>query len=248
MIEILFPAFLISLVLVGIHAYFGLEIIRRGIIFTDLAIGQWAAFGSALTLLWWEGRFLYPVSLAFALAGGGLIGLLSRRGGHHAEPLIGLMYALGIAGVFLLLAQSPHGLETIQHLMAYDILFTPLSAVGKHALLYLGIGVLLFFTRRMHPAWAEAIFFFSFSATVTSSVQLAGVLVVFVLLIGPALIAYTLFGAGRTTLFWAWGIGTLLNLLALLGSYLWDLPTGYTVVAVQALVALGIAAGKLLSE
>lgn len=246
MIELLFPAFLISVVLVGIHSYFGLEIIRRGIIFTDLAIGQSAALGSALTLLLWEGRFLYPVSLAFALAGGGLIGLLSRRGGHQAEPLIGLMYALGIAGVFLLLAKSPHGLEAIQNLMAYDILFTPLAEVGMTALLYLGIGLLLFFTRHMQGEVGENLFFLSFAATVTSSVKLAGVLVVFVLLIGPALTALSLLGT-RHTLFWAWGLGTFFNLLALLGSYFLDLPTGYTVVAVQALVALAVAGGKLLA-
>jgi zinc/manganese transport system permease protein len=236
MIELLFPAFAVSLVLLGIHSYFGLEIIRRGIIFTDLAIGQWAAFGSALSLLLWDGHYLYPVSLAFALLGGSLIGLLSRKGGSHAEPLIGLMYALGIAGVFLLLAKSPHGLEEIQNLMAYDILFTPLAEVGKTALIYASLGALLWFTRKQVGPLREGIFFLSFAATVTSSVKLAGVLVVFVLLIGPALIA--LYLRLKHPLWVSWGLGLALNFLALLGSYYWDLPTGYAVVAVQALAAL----------
>jgi zinc/manganese transport system permease protein len=236
MIELLWPAFAVSLVLLGIHSFFGLEIIRRGIIFTDLAIGQWAAFGSALCLLLWEGQHLYPVSLAFALLGGGLIGLLSRKGGSQAEPLIGLMYALGIAGVFLLLAKSPHGMEEIQNLMAYDILFTPLAEIGKTALIYAALGTVLVLTRKLEGPLREGIFFLSFAATVTSSVKLAGVLVVFVLLIGPALIA--LYLRVKHTLWVAWGLGLLLNLGALTASYFWDLPTGYAVVAVQAGAAL----------
>ncbi|PIQ24744.1 metal ABC transporter permease [bacterium (Candidatus Blackallbacteria) CG17_big_fil_post_rev_8_21_14_2_50_48_46] len=247
MIELLLPAFLVSVVLLGIHSYFGLEIIRRGIIFTDLAIGQWAAFGSALTLVLWDGKFMYPVSLGFALAGGLLIGALSRRSGHQAEPMIGLMYASAIAGVFLLLAKSPHGMEEIQNLMAYDILFTPLVEVGKTALIYAGLGSLLYFTRKLQGRLRELIFFLSFAATVTSSVKMAGVLVVFVLLIGPALISLYFFGGSRFTLLWAWGLGILLNLAALLGSYYLDLPTGYSVVAVQALAALLVGSGFVLA-
>jgi zinc/manganese transport system permease protein len=244
-IELLLPAFLVSVVLLGIHSYFGLEIIRRGIIFTDLAIGQWAAFGSALSLLLWDGKFLYPLSLGFALGAGLLIGALSKRRSAQAEPLIGLMYAAGMAGVFLLLARSPHGMEEIQNLMAYDILFTPLSEVGKTALLYSCLGVFLLWMRHKKGLLKEALFFLGFAATVTSSVKLAGVLVVFVLLIGPAIIALSLFR--KHTLLWAWGLGTLLNLAALLGSYWLDLPTGYAVVAVQAVVALLVGSLSLLS-
>ena len=245
MIELLFPAFLVSIVLLGIHSYFGLEIIRRGIIFTDLAIGQWAAFGSALSLLLWNGHYIYPLSLSFALGAGLLIGVLSKRKSQQAEPLIGLMYAAGIAGVFLLLARSPHGMEEIQKLMAYDILFTPLSEVTTTAIFYSLLGGLFFVIRKQQGLLKEGLFFLGFAATVTSSVKLAGVLVVFVLLIGPAVIALSLFR--KHLLLWAWGLGTLLNLGALLGSYWLDLPTGYAVVAVQAVAALVIGSLSLLS-
>ncbi|PKL77940.1 MAG: metal ABC transporter permease [Candidatus Melainabacteria bacterium HGW-Melainabacteria-1] len=235
MIELFLPAFAVSVVLLGIHSYFGLEIIRRGIIFTDLAIGQMAALGTAVALLLFEGHFVYPVSLAFALLTGLLIGLLSRRE-RNVEPLIGLLYALGLAGVFLLLSRSPHGVEEMQNLMAYDILFTPLTAVGQTAVLYAGIGLVLWLTRNLQGLARELIFFVCFAATVTSSVKLAGVLVVFALLVAPALLAAYL--PVRHKLATAWLLGTLVNLAAMALSFYADLPTGYTVVFAQTLVAL----------
>lgn len=235
MIEILLPAFAVSVVLLGIHSFFGLEIILRGILFTDLAIGQLAALGSAVSLLFFEGRWLYGWSLGFALLGGLLIGLASRRE-RNIEPLIGLLYALGLSGVFLLLSRSAHGMEEIQNLMAYDILFTPMSDVLKTAALYAGIGVILWLSRKLTGLWRELVFFLSFAATVTSSVKLAGVLVVFALLVAPALIASYL--PMRHKLAWAWVIGTVINLGALALSFKADLPTGHTVVFVQAAAAL----------
>lgn len=229
------PAFAVSVVLLGIHSFFGLEIIRRGIIFTDLAIGQVAALGSAVSLLCFEGHHLYPISLGFALAAGLLIGLLSRRE-QNIEPIIGLMYALGISGVFLLLSRSPQGMEEIQKLMAYDILFTPMSEVLKTAGLYAGLGLVLFFTRKLQGLWRELVFFTVFAATVTSSVKLAGVLVVFSLLVSPALIAIYL--PGRFKLAMAWGIGVLVNAAAVMLSIKFDLPTGYSVVFAQTAAAM----------
>lgn len=235
MLELFLPAFAVSVVLVGIHAFFGLEIIRRGILFTDLAIGQLAALGSAVALLFFEGKGLYLCSLGFALAGGLLIGLAARAE-RNIEPLIGLLYALGLSGMFLLLTRSAHGLEEIQNLMAYDILFTALPEVGKTAVLYAGIGLLLWQSRRLPGLWRELAFFVCFAATVTSSVKLAGVLVVFALLVAPALIAAYLPIGHKLPL--AWGIGILANLGALALSYFADLPTGHTVVFVQCCLAL----------
>ncbi len=221
--------------LLGIHSYFGLEIIRRGIIFTDLAIGQMAALGTAISLLFFEGQHVYWISLSMSLAAGLLIGLLSRRE-RNVEPLIGLMYALGISGVFLLLSRSAHGMEEIQNLMAYDILFTDLAEVGKTAVLYAVLGGVLFFSRKLEGLARELLFFLCFAATVTSSVKMAGVLVVFALLVSPALMA--LYLPGKHKLWSAWGIGTLVNLLAVFVSFKADLPTGYSVVCAQTLMAM----------
>lgn len=249
MIEIFWPAFAVSIVLLGIHSYFGLEIIKRGILFTDLAIGQLAALGSAIALLCFEGRHLYACSLGMALAGGLLIGLASRRE-RNIEPLIGLLYALGLAGVFLLLSRSAHGTEEIQKLMAYDILFTPMEDVIKTAAIYLGLGGVLWACRRLSGLWRELVFFLTFAATVTSSVKLAGVLVVFALLVAPALVAAYLPFKHKLPI--AWAVGTAVNLAALYVSFKADLPTGYTIVFAQAAVALiaaliAIAAGRSLN-
>ncbi len=194
MTDILLTAFLLSIVLVGIHAFFGLEIIRRGIIFTDLAIGQMAALGAAIALCYFHGSFVYPVSLAFALFGGLLIAWAARHT-ENLEAFIGLLYAFGISAVFMVLSKSAHGMEEFQRLMAADILFTPVEDVFKTAVIYSALGMLMFFVyRKLEGFWKDALFFTAFAVTVTSSVKLAGVLIVFSLLVSPALIALRLNG------------------------------------------------------
>ena len=133
MTDILLSSFFLSVVLLGIHSFFGLEIIKRGIIFTDLAIGQMAALGAALSILLFEGHYLYPISLAFALIGGIAISFSAKRTVSH-EAFIGLLYAFGISSVFIVLSKSSHGIEMFDRLMASDILFTPLSDIIETAI------------------------------------------------------------------------------------------------------------------
>lgn len=236
MSDILLSAFLLSVVLLGIHSYFGMEIIKRGIIFTDLAVGQAAALGAAAALHFFHGAWQYPLSLAAALTAGLVIAVVVRRVGHP-EAFIGLTYALCIAGVSLLLSRTPHGTEELERLMAADILFTPLSEIARAAALYAAMGLLLAIaSRRTSPSIWDILFFLAFAVTVTSSVRLAGVLVVFALLVGPASIALR-FGASKP-LATAWVIGTAVNLVAVLASFAADLPTGHTIVFMQALAAL----------
>jgi zinc/manganese transport system permease protein len=135
MSDILLTAFLVSAVLLSINSYFGLEIIRRGIIFTDLAIGQMAALGAGLSLFFLEGEYLYPISLSLSLLAGLIIAVASRRS-NNVEAFIGLMYAFGLSGVYILLSKSYHGMEKFQNLMAADILFTPLEEILRTAILY----------------------------------------------------------------------------------------------------------------
>ncbi|MCX7678985.1 MAG: metal ABC transporter permease [Spirochaetes bacterium] len=234
--DVLITAFFLSLVLVGIHAYFGLEIIRRGIIFTDLAIGQMAALGTAIALFFFHGSIIYPISLACALAGGLLIAWAARHT-ENLEAFIGLLYAFGISAVYIVLSKSAHGMEAFQRLMASDILFTPFEAVMQTALIYFGIGTALFFIyKKLNGFWKDALFFTTFAVTVTSSVKLAGVLIVFALLVSPALMSLRI--GGKYLLMKAWIIGTVANLIAIAASYRFDLPTGYTVVFVNALAAI----------
>jgi zinc/manganese transport system permease protein len=238
MTDILLSAFVLSVVLLGIHSFFGLEIIRRGIIFTDLAIGQMSALGAALSILFFDGRFIYPLSLAFALLAGLAIAIASKRTLSH-EAFIGLLYAFGISGVFIILSKSAHGMEMFDKLMASDILFTPWPDIIETAIIYALLGLLLVFVYpRMKGFWKDTLFFVSFAATVTSSVRLAGVLIVFSLLVAPAYIALRI-NKGKLLLT-AWIIGTAVNLVSILVSYNLDLPTGYTLVFFHALLALSV--------
>jgi len=238
MADILLSAFVLSVVLLGIHSFFGLEIIRRGIIFTDLAIGQMSALGAALSILFFDGRFIYPLSLVFALLAGLAIAIASKRTLSH-EAFIGLLYAFGISGVFIILSKSAHGMEMFDKLMASDILFTPWPDIIETAIIYSLLGLLLVFVYpRMKGFWKDTLFFVSFAATVTSSVRLAGVLIVFSLLVAPAYIALRI-NKGKLLLT-AWIIGTAVNLVSILVSYNLDLPTGYTLVFFHALLALSV--------
>jgi zinc/manganese transport system permease protein len=239
MTDILLSAFVLSVVLLGIHSFFGLEIIKRGIIFTDLAIGQMSALGAALSILFLDGKYIYPVSLAFALLAGLLISLASKRTSSH-EAFIGLLYAFGISGVFIILSKSAHGTEMFDRLMASDILLTPWSDIVETGIVYTLLGfILVFVYPRMKGFWKDMLFFVSFAATVTSSVRLAGVLIVFSLLVAPAFIAIRL-NKWRLLLV-AWIVGTAINVLSILVSYNLDLPTGYTLVFFHALLALIVA-------
>jgi zinc/manganese transport system permease protein len=236
MISILLPAFILSVILLGIHSYFGLEIIRRGIIFTDLAIGQMAALGAGVSILFLGGAYLYPVSLASALAGGLLIAYASKKI-RNLETFIGMVYAAGFSGAFVLLSKSPHGMEDFQNLMASDILFTSMHEMLKTGLIYAFLGLFIFFFNKKTKGFLrDVLFFVTFAVTVTSSVRMAGVLIVFALLVAPAFVSINI--QKGNLLLKAWGIGTAINLAAIIISYNLDLPTGYTLVFAQAAIAV----------
>ena len=166
--DILFTAFLLSVVLVGIHSFFGMEILKRGIIFTDLAIGQMAALGAAFSLLFFEGQFLYPISLFFAFLGAFVIALATKVE-RLSEAFIGLIYAFGIATVFLILSKSPHGTEDFQRLLASDLLFVSLKDIYTTTGIYCLIGIALYLTGRFFKnQWKDISFFLLFAITVTS--------------------------------------------------------------------------------
>lgn len=236
MIELILPPLLLSVVLVGIHAFYGLEIIKRGIIFTDLAVGQTAALGAALSILLLGGEYLYPMTLLFSLAGGALVAIASKRE-RLLEAFIGLLYALASSATVLVLSKTPHGTEALQSLLAADILFTLPEAILDAFFLYAGIALLLYLFYRRTDGWVrELLFFLTFSVTVASSVKLAGVLVVFAMLVAPAFMVLKY--RCRRCLLAAWGLGTGLNMAGVMLSYAYDFPTGYMIVFVHALAAI----------
>lgn len=243
MVDILLPPLLLSVILLIVHSYFGIQIIRRGVIFTDLAVGQMAALGAAISVYLLEGAYIYFFSLSLALLTSLLIAYIQHRKDYTQEAFIGLLYALGISGVFIVMSRSPHGLDELNNLLAYDILFTGYSEIYKIAVLYLIVGALIYFlVEKSEGLKREFAFFTLFAITLTSSVKLAGVLVVFSILIAPTLISLKLFKKNhilKSTL-----VGSGLILFSLLLSYNFDLPTGYTIVFINALTAVAISLYK----
>ena len=235
MIEILLVPILLVLILVMMHAWFGARILQKGIIFTDLAIAQFAALGSAVSLGYFHGEYFYLLTLSFALLSAFLIAVASQRN-IKLEAFIGLLYVLGASGIMMVLSNSSEGMEHFKSLLASDILFTPMRDVLKSGAIYALIALAIW---KVYPKlegfYKELLFFSLLALTVTSSVHLAGVLVVFVLLIAPALMATAL--SFKNPLIASFAIGWFFSIIAIFLSYHYDLPTGYTIVFLGALLS-----------
>ncbi|UFH59749.1 metal ABC transporter permease [Sulfurovum mangrovi] len=237
LIEILWPSFVLIIFLVFIHAILGIEIIKRGVIFTDLAIGQMAAVGMAISIGFLDGNYQTLLTLFFAILGA-LFVTYATRYVEHIEAFIGILYAFGASSIMILLSNSPQGTELFAKLSAVDILFVSPHELIIPVLLYSMIAIFMFSVYpKMTGMVRELSFFILLALTVTSSVQLAGVLVVFVLLVAPALIALS--QQKFTPLYTAWGSGLFFSCIALVASYNFNLPTGYSIVFFQSLGVVG---------
>lgn len=236
MIDIFLIPLILTMVLVIIHAWFGTGILKRGIIFTDLAIAQFAALGSAVSLGYFHQEHLYLLAFSFALGAALFIAFASLRN-VNLEAFIGLIYVLGASGILMVLAHSAEGMEHFKSLLANDILFTTSDQLIRALFLYGGIGIALWQIYPRTKGFVRELLFFSLLAlTVTSSVQLAGVLVVFILLIAPVLVA-SMQSRFRPFPF-ALGFGWAISLIAVAVAFYADLPTGYTIVSIGALTAI----------
>ncbi|MCK4441581.1 MAG: metal ABC transporter permease, partial [Sulfurovaceae bacterium] len=151
----------------------------------------------------------------------------------------------GASGIIVLLSNTTQGTELFNKLQATDILFTTTSDLIEPFLLYSIVAILfLKFYHKLSGLYKEMLFFGLLALTVTSSVQLAGVLVVFVLLIVPAFIA--LLQNKFAQLPFAWIVGSTIIIMAMILSYHFDLPTGYTIVFIGSLC--GILSALLISK
>ncbi|UCF18506.1 MAG: metal ABC transporter permease [Gemmatimonadota bacterium] len=268
MLELMLPALVVSLILVGIHGYLGIHIIARGVIFVDLALAQvaalgWAAAGLGLSesLSAWLGIPAAEAGYAFGLTATLIAAaLLSLTRMEHdripQEAIIGIVYVVASAGTILLAAQAPRGSEHVEELLSGSLLWVTWPEILKTGAIYAVIGIIHWFLRdrfltiSMKPEdakargwsvrWWDFLFYGLFGVVVTSSVAIAGVLVVFSFLVIPAVIAFLYTSRPATLLAIAWSSGTVATLAGLYTSYRTDLPTGPTVVCVFAL-ALGVA-------
>ncbi|HXA96782.1 MAG TPA: metal ABC transporter permease, partial [Candidatus Dormibacteraeota bacterium] len=250
MLEFLWLPLLACLILTAIHVYLGLHVLARGVIFVDLALAQVAALGISVAFLAGhpiQSDAAYWYALAFTVAGAALFAASrAHRAPLPQEAVIGIVYAVSAAAAVLVVDRAPQGGEHIKTLLVGSILTVSGREVAELALLYGVIGALHVALRRplleisLDPDAARArglrlrawdlLFYVTFGIVVTSSVRLAGVLLVFSYLIVPASVAALLAGSVRGRLLIGWGVGALVSAAGLWASFAWDLPTGAAVV------------------
>ena len=267
MLQFLAPPFVASLILTGIHAYLGVHVVQRGVIFVDLSLAQIAAFGGAVALLLpFTGGdahepSVYWVSLAFTFVGAFVFATIrSRHAKIPQEAIIGICYAVASAASILAMSKATSESEHLKDMLVGNILAVSWPEVGKTALLYGAIGIFHFIFRhqflaisRDHAA-AEAsglstklwdfLFYASFGFVVTSSVSIAGVLLVFCYLIVPSVGAMLYAESIGKRLAIGWTMGTVVSALGVYLSLMLDLPTGATIVCTFGLVLIVMALVK----
>src|SRR5215469_3924232 len=202
----LLAPFVASLILTGIHAYLGVHVVERGVIFVDLSLAQIAALGTTIAVLYDiepHGFGAYAVSLLFTFIGAGVFSVVkTRKSRIPQEAVIGICYAVASAAAILAMSKSAEQTEHLKEMLVGNILTVSWFEVGKTAVLYGLIGLFHYIFRRkflmisMDPERAEAegintrlwdfLFYASFGFVVTSSVAIAGVLLVFCYLIVPS--------------------------------------------------------------
>lgn len=235
-LDILGPAVAAGLLVLSIHVPLGREVLKRGIIFIDLAIAQVAGLGVLAAGVWgWEGN-VWAVQMAAvgaALLAAALLNWTEKRWPQSQEALIGTLFILAATGSILLLAENPHGGEHLKDLLVGQILWSTWDMLVPVALLYAVLLAVWFGAReRIGPMG----FYVTFAFAVTASVQLVGVYLVFASLIIPAL---AMRGRGRCSgLIGAYLVGGVSFVLGVLLSALLDLPTGAVTVWAMAAVAL----------
>ena len=235
------PALLAGLLVLATHVPFGMQVLRRGIVFIDLAIAQIAGCGVlAASLLGWapQGAAAQAAALLAALAGAILLTWTEKRWPDVQEALIGTMFVLAATGATLLLAGNPHGGEHLTDLLVGQILWVSYGQLGVVAAVSAAVLAVWFgLGRRLGAAG----FYVLFAVSVTMSVQLVGVYLVFASLIVPALAVRR---RTRAPLALAYAIGALGYAVGLTLSVLWDLPTGPIIVWSLAVLGLPVFAWR----
>ncbi len=246
----LLAPFAASLILTGIHAYLGVHVVERGVIFVDLALAQIAALGATVAILVGmdpHGGASYWISLAFTFIGAAIFAFArTRQGRIPQEAFIGITYAVASGAAILLMSKATGETEHLKDMLVGNILAVSWGDVRKTALLYGAIGLFHYIFRRkfllisMNHGKEENLgfnvrlwdfaFYASFGFVVTSSVAIAGVLLVFCYLIVPSVGAMLFAERIGRRLAIGWTMGTLVSALGCLLSVWGDLPTGATIV------------------
>jgi zinc/manganese transport system permease protein len=246
----LLAPFVASLILTGIHAYLGVHVVERGVIFVDLALAQIAALGATMAILVGinpHAGAAYWISLGFTFLGAAIFSLARMRRVHiPQEAFIGIAYAVASAAAILAMSKATGETEHLKDMLVGNILAVSWEEVARTAVLYGAVGLFHYIFRKnfllisIHPEEAEKkgvsirlwdfLFYASFGFVVTSSVAIAGVLLVFCYLIVPSVGAMLFADRIGPRLAIGWTMGTLVSALGVYLSVVLDLPTGATIV------------------
>jgi zinc/manganese transport system permease protein len=243
-LSLLWLPFAVAICLVAIHTWFGIQVITRNIVFVDLALAQIAALGATVAFMLGhaaQGGASAAYSFAFTLAAALLLAFTRQWSGRiPQEALIGVLYVVAAATAFLLVDRAPQGAEHVKQILTGSILTVGIDDLLLVVPLYAAIGVAQALLARAFSArtsatalwWRDFLFYASFGLVVTSSVALAGVLLVFSFLIIPAAIGMLYAQGLARQLAIGWAAGSVASAIGLGVSFAWDLPTGAAMVCV----------------
>src|SRR5262245_35679461 len=251
-----------SLIIAGIHAYLGLHVVERGVIFVDLSLAQIASLGAAIAV--WQGAdphdpYVYWMSLGFTLIGALIFSLVKAQEARiPQEAFIGISYAVASAAVILTLSKATGESEHLRDMLVGNIVAVQWPEVWTTGAMYLGLGIFLYIFRgrfleiSMDSKAAAArgvpvrlwdfLFYASFGLVVTRSVAIAGVLLVFCYLIVPSVGAMLWASRIGPRLAIGWVMVGIVSMLGMYFSVNFDLPTGATIVCTFGLALIVMAA------
>ncbi len=243
---------LACLILAGIHVYLGFHVIERQVIFVDLALAQIAVLGASLAIIIGhdlDSALSYWLSLGFTIIGAAIFSFTRfKKQRVPQEAIIGITYAVAAALLILVLSKSGDGDEHIKNALVGNILLVGWPEIVRILIIYAIVGSIHFifreqffliskdpnkaFEKGLNIRFWDFIFYALFGLVVTSSVKIAGVLVVFSFLIVPSVCAMLFTTHLRMRLLIGWGVGIIASILGMAVSYYLDFPTGASVVCV----------------
>ena len=258
-LEFLAAPIVASLIIAGIHAYLGLHVVERGVIFVDLSLAQIASLGATIAAIVPalggepHGSGVYWMSLLFTLVGALIFSFVkSQRAKIPQEAIIGISYAVASAAVVVVMSKAPGEAEHLRDMLVGNILSVQWDEVKLTGAVYAVIGLFHYVFRKrfleisMDPDGAQArgvkvrlwdfLFYASFGLVVTRSVAIAGVLLVFCYLIVPSVAGMLFASRIGSRLAIGWTMAAVVSMLGMYLSVVFDLPTGATIVCTFGLI------------
>jgi zinc/manganese transport system permease protein len=246
-----------------LFVYLGLHVLRRELIFVDIAMAQIASFGICAALLLRlapEGATAFAVAFGFTLLAATLFSITGDRR-IPQEAIVAATYLLAAGAMMLLLHRASGGDEEIRKMLLGNISQVGPMEVWKCFGILVAVGVLHFVFRRsfllvsfdreralkkgLRIRWWDFLFYALFGLAVTSFVPVAGILLTFGYLLIPALCAIILSGTIGKRLIIGWLIALIGGVVGLFFSFWWDLPSGAAIVCTFGGLLILVSVGTL---